>query len=77
MSSTRPDRISCGVCGGAALLTREVRPAGWKRRYAEVEDEFYRCTACGEELYLPGMMNAVIERVRTRLAQQDDPDAVR
>ncbi len=71
----KADRIECGVYAGDALLTRETRPVTVAGRTAEAEDEFYRCTNCGEELYLPGMMDAVIQRARTRIARQDDPSA--
>lgn len=74
------EQIACGVCGGAAWLTREVRPVTVAGRTAEVEDEFYRCSNCGEELYLPGMMDVVLRRATARIREQDGlltPDEVR
>ncbi len=72
--------VECGVCGGSAELVREVRPISIGGRSAEAEDEFYRCTQCGEELYLPGMMDAVMRRATTRVREQDGlltPEQVR
>lgn len=64
-------KTDCGMCGGEALLVAEERTVRVGSRSARVIDEFYRCTACGEELYEPGQMDAVMRRasaaVRTRL----------
>lgn len=73
-------QIACGVCGGTAWLTREVRPVTVAGRTADVEDEFYRRSKCGEERYLPGMMDAVLRRATARIREQDElltPDEVR
>jgi len=70
----------CEACGGRAELVREVRPISVGGRSVDGEDEFYRCTQCGEELYLPGMMDAVMRRATTRIREQDGlltPEQVR
>jgi YgiT-type zinc finger domain-containing protein len=63
--------VDCGICGGTAELRREVRPVTILGRTVEVEDEFYLCANCGEELYLPGMMDAVMRRATTRIREED------
>lgn len=68
---TLPESERCAVCGGHAVLTREVRPIRILQREVEVEDEFYRCTRCGEELYRPGMMDAVATRATAKIREED------
>lgn len=70
----------CPICGGEAHLTREVRPITILARSVAVEDEFYRCTKCGEEVYRPGMMDAVTRRATAKIREEDGllaPDEVR
>lgn len=50
----------CGICGGEAVLISEEREVRIGKRSAVVEDQFFRCSACGEELYEPGQMDAVM-----------------
>ncbi|MFL5540818.1 MAG: type II toxin-antitoxin system MqsA family antitoxin [Longimicrobiaceae bacterium] len=78
--SELPEVDRCPVCGGEASLTREVRPITILGRSAEVEDEFYRCAACGEEVYRPGMMDAVMRRATAKIREEDGlltPEQVR
>jgi putative zinc finger/helix-turn-helix YgiT family protein len=63
--------IPCAVCGGEARLVSEEREVRVGRRAVRVGDEFYRCLACGEELYLPGMMDAVLRRAAERIRAED------
>ena len=70
----------CPICGGEVLLTREVRPITILARSVAVEDEFYRCTRCEEEVYRPGMMDAVMRRATAKIREEDGlltPDEVR
>jgi putative zinc finger/helix-turn-helix YgiT family protein len=75
-----PATNTCGLCGGPAKLHREIRPIRILGRTVEVEDEFYRCSACEEEFYLPGMMDAVMKRATARIREDDGlltPEQVR
>ena len=60
----------CGLCGGNAVLVSVERERSWIHQSAVVLDEFYRCDKCGEELYGPGQMDAVIARVKQALGQK-------
>lgn len=78
--SQLPGVDRCPVCGGEARLTREVRPITILGRSVEVEDEFYRCASCGEEVYRPGMMDAVMRRATAKIREEDGlltPEQVR
>lgn len=57
----------CGICGGEAVLTSEEREVWIGKRSAVVEDQFFRCSVCGEELYEPGQMDAVMLRASTAI----------
>jgi putative zinc finger/helix-turn-helix YgiT family protein len=49
-------------------------------RSVAVEDEFYRCTQCREEVYRPGMIDTVMRRATARIREEDGlltPDQVR
>jgi putative zinc finger/helix-turn-helix YgiT family protein len=61
----------CPICGGEAHLTREVRPITILARSVAVEDQFYRCTMCHEEVYRPGMMDAVMRRATAQIRGED------
>ncbi|MBA2245904.1 MAG: type II toxin-antitoxin system MqsA family antitoxin [Gemmatimonadetes bacterium] len=41
------------------------------QRSAVVEDEFFRCIKCGEELYAPGMMDAVMRRAAEKIRREE------
>jgi len=78
--SELPEVDRCPVCAGEAHLTREVRAITILGRSAQVEDEFYRCANCGEELYRPGMMDVVMRRATAKIREEDGlltPDQVR
>jgi len=78
--SDLPETARCPVCGGEARLTLEVRPVTILARSVAVEDEFYRCVTCGEEVYRPGMMDAVLRRATAKIREEDallTPDQVR
>jgi putative zinc finger/helix-turn-helix YgiT family protein len=70
----------CPICGGEARLTGSVRPVTILGRSVEVLDEYYRCGSCGEEVYRPGMMDAVLRRATAKIREEDGlltPDQVR
>lgn len=48
-------------------MINEMRDFPVGKRSAVVEDEFFRCTDCGEELYEPGQMDAVMLRASTAI----------
>jgi putative zinc finger/helix-turn-helix YgiT family protein len=50
------------MCGGVMDIVRKVRPMRIGRQSARVEDEFYRCRDCKQQLYAPGMLQAVMRR---------------
>lgn len=75
-----PTIVRCPVCAGEARLTHKVRPITILGRSVEVEDEYYRCESCGEEVYRPGMMDAVLRRATARIRKEDGlltPEQVR
>lgn len=59
------NKTECGICGGEAFLVSEEREVRVGKRSAVVEDRFFRCSACEEELYEPGQMDAVMLRAST------------
>lgn len=58
-----PETTECGICGGEATLVNERREAKWGEHSAVVDHAFYLCGGCGEALYEPGQMDAIIDRV--------------
>lgn len=68
---TLADAVACGTCAARAVLTRKTRRVRIDGRTARVRDAFYRCTKCGEELCLPGMMDAVMKRATMKVHEQD------
>ena len=61
------NKTDCGICGGEAVLISEEREVRVGKRSAVVEDQFFRCGGCGEELYEPGQMDAVMRRASTAI----------
>lgn len=79
MQPSHPETIACHLCEGDARLTREERVVPVGRRRATILDVFYRC-ACGEEFYLPGMMDESLRRATAKVRDEDGllaPDQVR
>ena len=62
-------KTECGICGGAAALVSENREVRVGKRSAVVEDQFFRCSVCEEELYEPGQMDAVMLRASTAIRE--------
>lgn len=70
----------CDVCDSEATLVREERDVKVGQRAVCVLDEFYRCGDCGEEIYLPGMMDATLRRASDRIREEDgllQPEQIR
>jgi putative zinc finger/helix-turn-helix YgiT family protein len=68
---TRPASEQCPICGGTMDLVRKVRRIDIGQRSARVEDEFYRCRECKEQLYAPGMMDAVMRRAAAKIRDEN------
>lgn len=60
-----PHEELCPICDATMTPVAEERDVSIGRRTALVRDEFLRCGACGEEIYLPGEM----ERTQMRAAR--------
>ncbi len=54
------DPIDRALCGGAARRVTDTRPISMHGQTVSAPDDFYRCNACGEEFYAPGMMDATL-----------------
>lgn len=62
---------TCPLCGGRLQSVDEDRDIRIGSRSARVLDEFARCTACGEEFYAPGQMDATLRRAATALRKAE------
>ena len=65
----RVKKTECGICGGEAVLVSEEREVYIGKRSAMVEDQFFHCGTCGEELYEPGQMDAVMLKASTAIRE--------
>jgi HTH-type transcriptional regulator/antitoxin MqsA len=61
----------CWLCGAPASLVTEGRRIPMLARDVVAEDRFYRCTACGEEFYGGGMMDATLRKATSTIQEQD------
>lgn len=53
---------TCFACGGPIHIVTEQRDVRLGRRTVKAEDTFARCDDCGEEVYLPGQLDATRRR---------------
>ncbi|MEQ1857617.1 MAG: type II TA system antitoxin MqsA family protein [Longimicrobiales bacterium] len=58
-------------CGGRLRGVDEAREVRIGSRTARVRDRFARCTACEEEFYGPGQMDATLRRAATALRTEE------
>jgi putative zinc finger/helix-turn-helix YgiT family protein len=65
--------VSCPVCGGSAAMVREVRAVEYGKRRVNVDDEFMRCTECGEAFYLPGQMERTDRQAAAEVRRVGEP----
>lgn len=65
------ESTNCPHCDVSAELVRENRLVPLGQRRVEVEDEFLRCAACGEEFYTPSLADQRHRRAVDR-ARLDD-----
>ena len=70
-SITYPPSVACYLCQSDSPLTHEMRPVTILSRTATVEDFFYRCSHCGEEVYLGGMMDNTLRRAAAVIRAED------
>jgi HTH-type transcriptional regulator/antitoxin MqsA len=70
----------CYLCNNIAIRTQERREAQWGTRRVLIDDEFYRCSSCGETFY-DGFMAQEHERRAAAAIRAEDgllqPDEVR
>lgn len=66
-----PNAIDCYLCEGESLWTREVRPVPIGSRTAVIEDDFYRCSTCGEIEYLGDMADETSRRAVVFVRAED------
>jgi HTH-type transcriptional regulator / antitoxin MqsA len=63
--------MNCFACGAESPLVRERRQLPMGARTVEIEDEFYRCSACGETFYTGGMGDEALRRATAVIRAQD------
>lgn len=70
----------CYLCNNVALRVQERREAVWLKRKVMIDDEFYRCSSCGEEFYDGFMAQEHDRRTAAAIRAEDgllSPDEVR
>ena len=65
------EMVRCCVCGADALLVREPREVTRGTRTVTIDDEFYRCTSCGETFYGGDMPDATFRRIAAAFRELD------
>lgn len=71
---------TCYLCGKPALLTRERREVSAGSRKVVIDDEFYRCSNCGEMFYGGGMADESFRRGAAEVREQEgllQPEEIR
>jgi HTH-type transcriptional regulator/antitoxin MqsA len=66
-----PDVKQCPICEGemeAISVEREVKVGA---RTTTALDQFFRCQACEEEVYLPGQMDATLKRASDKIRAEE------
>lgn len=63
--------MTCGICGGEATLARERRPFPVGARRVVIDDEFYRCSGCGETYYVDDMAETTFRRAAAQIRTED------
>lgn len=61
----------CYLCESEAHVVREPREVSTATRKIVIEDEFYRCTECGETYYTGDMADASFRRAAEALRAAD------
>jgi HTH-type transcriptional regulator / antitoxin MqsA len=74
------EQETCYLCQGPALFTRERREVSAGSRRVMIDDEFYRCSNCGEMFYSGGMADESFRRGAAAVREQEgllQPDEIR
>lgn len=66
-----PESILCYLCGGDSPRVREARSVPIGSRTVVIEDEFYRCPRCDEDVYLGGMADETSRRAAAKIREED------
>jgi HTH-type transcriptional regulator/antitoxin MqsA len=61
----------CWLCGAPAVLVTEPHRLPMAARDVVIEDQFYRCTECGEEFYNGGMMDESLKKATSAIQVED------
>lgn len=61
----------CPICTGVLVLRREVRDVPLGKRSVSIEDEFYVCADCGEELVDREMMDRTLRRAAEKIRREE------
>lgn len=61
---------TCPICSGTQMAAIEPRTIKVGRWSATVDDEFLRCSSCGEETYLAGQMRATQQRAARAIQER-------
>lgn len=70
----------CYLCNNVAHRVQERREAVWLKRKIMIDDEFYRCSSCGEMFYDGFMAEEHDRRAAAAIRREDgllEPDEVR
>ena len=74
------DEELCWLCQAPATLVTERRDVPVGSRRVTIDDTFYRCEACGETFYRPGMADESFRRGAAAVRKEDgllEPDEIR
>jgi HTH-type transcriptional regulator/antitoxin MqsA len=62
---------TCPVCGEPMQQISEQREVRIGKRLARVQDRCFRCSACGEDLYAPGQLDATLRRASDAIRREE------
>jgi len=62
---------TCPICDTEAQIVRGPREMTFGRRTVVVDDEHMQCSACEEEFYLPGQLEAVERRAAEQIRRDE------
>lgn len=70
----------CPICEGRVMLVRKRARLRMENRPVEIDDEFYHCEMCGEDLLTPKMAEASLRRAVDVIREREgllSPDEIR
>ena len=71
MTRTESPIATCPLCGGFLEVVSEEREVRIGTRSARVRDQFSSCSACEEEYYAPGQMDATLRRASDAIRREE------